>query len=85
MGCGGGLIDNAFLFNENSTGDCSEKDYPYEMHRRWLLGCGSEKRKCNPFEHTRVNTFIDVENSVDALVEVFSEQPIYVAVYVLIS
>lgn len=80
MGCGGGLMDNAFLFDENSTGICSEEDYPYAMHRRWLRGCGSENGECTPIEHTRVKTFVDVENSVDALVEAISKQPVSVAI-----
>jgi len=80
MGCGGGLMDNAFLFDENSTGICSEEDYPYAMHRRWLRGCGSEKGECTPIEHTRVKTFVDVENSVDALVEAISKQPVSIAI-----
>jgi len=80
MGCGGGLMDNAFLFDENSTGICSEEDYPYAMHKRWLRGCASEKGECVPVEHTRVKTFIDVENTVDALVEAISKQPVSVAI-----
>lgn len=80
MGCGGGLMDNAFLFDENSTGICSEEDYPYKMHRRWLKGCGSENGECTPVEHTRVKSFIDVENSVDALVQAISQQPVSVAI-----
>jgi len=80
MGCGGGLMDNAFLFDENSTGICSEDDYPYAMHRRWLRGCASEKGECTPVNHTRVKTFVDVENSVDALIEAISKQPVSIAI-----
>lgn len=80
MGCGGGLMDNAFLFDENSTGICSEEDYPYAGHRRWLSGCGSEKGECTPVDHTRVKSFVDVVNSVDALVEALSRQPVSVAI-----
>jgi hypothetical protein len=76
---GGGLMDNAFLFAENSTGICSEDDYPYVMHKRWLRGCGSEKGECTPVEHTRVNTFVDVENTVDALMDAIAQQPVSVA------
>ena len=75
-------MDNAFLFDENSTGICSEEDYPYAMHKRWLRGCASEKGECEPVEHTRVKSFIDVENTVDALVEALVKQPVSVAMYV---
>lgn len=81
LGCGGGLMDNAFLFDENSTGICSELDYPYVMHKRWLRGCGPENGECKPVEHTRVNTFVDVENSVEALMEAIAQQPVSVAMY----
>lgn len=83
LGCGGGLMDNAFLFDENSTGICSEEDYPYVMHKRWLRGCGSEKGECTPVPHTRVKTFEDVENTVDALMDAIAQQPVSVAMYVL--
>ena len=75
-------MDNAFLFDENSTGICSEMDYPYVMHRRWLRGCGSEKGECTPVEHTRVKSFTDVENTPEALVEAIAQQPVSVAMYV---
>ncbi|KAG7343098.1 cysteine protease [Nitzschia inconspicua] len=80
MGCGGGLMDNAFLFAENSTGFCSEEDYPYVMHKRWLRGCASEKGECIPVEHTRVKTFEDIENTVEALMEAIAQQPVSVAI-----
>lgn len=81
MGCGGGLMDNAFLFDENSTGICSEKEYPYVMHRHWLQGCLAEKEDyCTPVNHTRVKTFHDVDNTVDALVKAIAKQPVSVAI-----
>lgn len=80
MGCGGGLMDNAFLFDENSTGICSEKEYPYVMHRHWLQGCLSEKGECTPVNHTRVESFYDVENTVEALVAAIAKQPVSVAI-----
>lgn len=82
FGCGGGLMDNAFLFDENSTGICSEEDYPYVMHKRWLRGCGVTKGECVPVEHTRVKAFLDVENTEEALMAAIAEQPVSVAMYV---
>lgn len=83
LGCGGGLMDNAFLFDENSTGLCSEQEYPYVMHRHWLQGCLADKDKdghCTPVNHTRVETFYDVDNTVDALVAAIAQQPVSVAI-----
>lgn len=80
LGCGGGLMDNAFLFDENSTGICSEEDYPYVMHKRWLRGCGTLKGECVPVNHTRVATFEDVGNTEEALKAAIAKQPVSVAI-----
>merc|ERR1712232_660054 len=80
LGCGGGLMDNAFLFDENSTGICSEEDYPYAGRKHWLKGCAVKKGLCTPVSHTRVDTFIDVENTVDDLVAAITRQPVSVAI-----
>jgi cathepsin L/xylem cysteine proteinase len=80
FGCSGGLMDNAFLFDQKSNGICSDEDYPYVMHKRWLRGCGSETGECIPVEHTRVDTFVDLENTVEALMEAIAQQPVSVAI-----
>mmetsp|Transcript_6648 Transcript_6648/g.10973 ORF Transcript_6648/g.10973 Transcript_6648/m.10973 type:complete len:361 (+) Transcript_6648:87-1169(+) len=80
MGCSGGLMDNAFLFDENSTGICSEEDYPYVQHKRWFRGCASDKGYCTGVNHTRVKTFIDVPNTADELVAALADQPVSVAI-----
>lgn len=80
LGCSGGLMDNAFLFDENSTGICSELDYPYVQHKRWFRGCASAKGLCQPQNHTRVDTFVDVKNTVDALVKAIAKQPVSIAI-----
>mmetsp|Transcript_22243 Transcript_22243/g.33626 ORF Transcript_22243/g.33626 Transcript_22243/m.33626 type:complete len:352 (-) Transcript_22243:68-1123(-) len=80
MGCGGGLMDNAFLFDENSTGICSEEDYPYAGRKHWFKGCASKKGLCTPVNHTRVKTFVDVENTVESLVAAIAKQTVSIAI-----
>lgn len=80
MGCGGGLMDNAFLFDENSTGICSEVDYPYAGRKHWITGCKATKGLCDGVEHTRVKTFVDIENTVDGLMEALTKQPVSIAI-----
>lgn len=79
-GCGGGLMDNAFLYDENSTGVCSSEDYPYVAHRRWVLGCKAEKGLCEPVPRTRVKKFIDIKNNPKALKRALTKQPVSVAI-----
>jgi hypothetical protein len=80
LGCGGGLMDNAFLFDENSTGICSEIDYPYAGHKRWFRGCASLKGDCEPVNHTRVLSFTDVPNTVEELTAALAFQTVSVAI-----
>jgi C1A family cysteine protease len=55
LGCSGGLMDNAFKFDEKSGGLCSEEDYPYaaEQHSTCFTNC-------TDVPGTIVKTFIDV-------------------------
>ena len=79
-GCQGGLMDNAFLFDENNTGICSEDDYPYAGHKHWLLGCYEKKGLCNDVSHTRVKSFLDVTGTNTDLMAAISIQPVSVAI-----
>ena len=77
MGCNGGLMDNAFKFDEKSGGLCSEADYPYEA---------KQGRVCNPMNCTDVpgsivSTFYDVPAGEEkSLLSAIAMQPISVAI-----
>jgi len=77
MGCSGGLMDNAFKFDEKSGGLCSEEDYPYEA---------KQGRQCNPMNCTDVpgsivRTFYDVPpGKPENLLAALAMQPISVAI-----
>jgi len=86
LGCGGGLMDNAFLFDENTThGICAELDYPYVAHKHWFRGCRSKDRHfrekiCTSVKHSRVESFVDIENTVPALKAAIVKQTVSVAI-----
>jgi C1A family cysteine protease len=76
LGCGGGLMDNAFKFDEKSGGLCSEEDYPY---------LARQQKKCNTnctdVPGSIVKTFIDVPPAKEhALLSAIAMQPISVAI-----
>ena len=77
LGCNGGLMDNAFKFDEKSGGLCSEEDYPYEA---------KQGQVCNPMNCTDVpgsvvSTFYDVPpGDTMAMVAAIAMQPISVAI-----
>jgi len=53
--CEGGLMEDAFKFEESGNGLCSEDDYPY------LATDDSEcNNDCEKVEHTRVKDYIDI-------------------------
>lgn len=80
-GCFGGLMDNAFIFDEREGGLCSEEDYPYAGRKHWLFGCSKYKSQCTDVPHTEVKTFVDVpKNSTSALMKAIAKQPVSVAI-----
>jgi C1A family cysteine protease len=75
LGCNGGLMDNAFKFDEKSGGLCSESDYPYKASQ------GTCKTDCTDVPGTIVQTFIDVPPGKEkALLSAVAMQPISVAI-----
>ena len=79
-GCQGGLMDNAFMFDESSTGICSEEDYPYAGRKHWIRGCFEKKGLCDDVPHTRVKSFFDVNGTNLDLMSAIRFQPVSVAI-----
>eukprot|EP00545_Synedropsis_sp_CCMP1620_P011981 CAMPEP_0119010412 /NCGR_PEP_ID=MMETSP1176-20130426/4986_1 /TAXON_ID=265551 /ORGANISM="Synedropsis recta cf, Strain CCMP1620" /LENGTH=356 /DNA_ID=CAMNT_0006963065 /DNA_START=110 /DNA_END=1180 /DNA_ORIENTATION=+ len=76
LGCSGGLMDNAFKFDEKSGGLCSEEDYPYVAKQ------GSTcKTDCTDVPGSIVKTFVDVPpGNARALLAGIAMQPISIAI-----
>lgn len=76
LGCNGGLMDNAFKFDEKSGGLCSEADYPYRAKRNSMC-----MTNCTDVPGSLVKTFIDVPPGEEkALVSAIAMQPISIAI-----
>lgn len=76
MGCNGGLMDDAFKFDEKSGGLCSEADYPYEAVQH--DACNTA---CTDVPGSIVKTFVDVPPGDErALLSAVAMQPISVAI-----
>jgi len=76
LGCNGGLMDNAFKFDEKEGGLCSEADYPYQAKQgpKCLTNC-------TDVPGSVVKTFVDVPpGNVKALLSAIALQPVSIAV-----
>lgn len=79
-GCMGGLMDDAFAFDEKVKGLCSEKDYPYAGHRHWISGCMESQGLCKALPHSQVSSYVDVKKNTHALMRAISKQPVSIAI-----
>jgi len=76
LACNGGLMDNAFKFDEKSGGLCSEADYPYKAKKNPT--CNTN---CTDVPGSIVKTFIDIPTGNEkALLAAIAMQPISVAI-----
>lgn len=54
-GCDGGMMESAFVFDENSKGLCSESDYPY------LQKSSTCRSNCTKVAGSVVSSYIDID------------------------
>ena len=80
LGCGGGLMNNAFEYDESTDGLCSYEDYPYALHQHWFDGCSRYLPYCTPVDHSTVSKFVNVTDTEDDLRAAIAIQPVSVAV-----
>ncbi len=80
LGCGGGLMDQAFAYDEDAVGLCALSEYPFAYHRHWFYGCSRYMPYCTPLNDTRVRKFVDVNKTEADLVAAIATQPVSVAV-----
>ena len=80
LGCGGGLMDQAFAYDEDVVGLCALSDYPFAYHRHWFYGCSRYMPYCTPLSDTRVRKFVDVNKTEADLAAAIATQPVSVAV-----
>mmetsp|Transcript_2173 Transcript_2173/g.2845 ORF Transcript_2173/g.2845 Transcript_2173/m.2845 type:complete len:408 (-) Transcript_2173:289-1512(-) len=75
-GCQGGLMDNAFKYDETIKGLCSEEDYPYEAANK---ECRMDS--CTAVPDTELKTYVDVDDQdAEALMAAVNIGPVSVAI-----
>lgn len=79
-GCSGGLMDNAFLFDEHHKGLCSLKDYPYIGRQHFFFGCADYTKQCKPEPNTKVVAYEDIAKTDEALKAAIVKQPAAIAI-----
>ena len=76
MGCGGGLMDYAFEWEEREGGLCTAADYPYTGR---VGTCMDDE--CDEVEGSELFGFVDVKvGSTSSLREAITKQPVSVAI-----
>ncbi|GMI13947.1 hypothetical protein TrVE_jg917 [Triparma verrucosa] len=79
-GCGGGLMDYAFEWEEKEGGLCTENDYSYTSGKSGRAGTCSDD-SCEIVEGSGLYNFTDVKaNSPKAMMEALAMQPVSIAI-----
>eukprot|EP00588_Corethron_pennatum_P028437 CAMPEP_0194325376 /NCGR_PEP_ID=MMETSP0171-20130528/30094_1 /TAXON_ID=218684 /ORGANISM="Corethron pennatum, Strain L29A3" /LENGTH=413 /DNA_ID=CAMNT_0039084493 /DNA_START=72 /DNA_END=1313 /DNA_ORIENTATION=- len=73
--CDGGLMDNAFIFEEGEGGLCASEDYPYVERQSW---CKDDS--CQEVPGTRIISFVDVKPKTSELMTALVLQPVCVGI-----
>jgi len=75
LGCSGGLMDDAFKWDEKTGGICSEADYPYVAKQ------GKCMTNCTDVPGSHVFDFLDIPGGDElAMLAVISMQPVSIAI-----
>lgn len=75
-GCEGGIMDDAFEFDEAEHGLCSEEDYPYEAEDDTC-----RENQCTPVQGSRVTSYFDVpQEDLHGLLLSIIQQPTAIAI-----
>lgn len=78
-GCKGGLMQNAFKFDEIEGGICTETDYPYKATNTDNRKCND--RTCDEVTGTKVKSFRSVPlGNLDAMKTALMLQPVSIAI-----
>ena len=76
LGCNGGLMDDAFKYDEKQGGLCAEADYPYQAKQGATC-----LTNCTDVPGSKVTSFVDVPTGDEkALLAAIAMQPISVAI-----
>lgn len=74
-------MDQAFGYDDtDSPGLCSLDAYPFAYHRHWFYGCSRYMPYCDPLPDSKVDKFVDVDKTEEALKAAIATQPVSVAV-----
>lgn len=76
MGCEGGLMDNAFVFEKAENGLCALSDYPYTAQQQTCADTN-----CDNVAASAVSGFVDVQDTSNkSMKEALLMQPVSVAI-----
>lgn len=79
-GCNGGLMDQAFQWEQANDGLCSLKDYPYTSGVSGATGTECLSEKCRVIPGTQVQSYTDVLSTDHALMSALAKQPVAIAI-----